>query len=172
MMAGSVGRREGQEKLYRFAGVKSQSEPSLGFLSSPAYLHQHPCYGFQRQPRKLRKRSNPAFEFNPSEPVPPLPPLPFLSNPACTPHPHPTQTHPIHNNPSSPPQQQQQPTQPSKNKNFLASIKLFWKSLLVPSLNPHHHQQQHHHTNHNQSTTPPTSFEKQKHKQKDQIWQG
>ncbi|EFP90095.2 uncharacterized protein PGTG_15943 [Puccinia graminis f. sp. tritici CRL 75-36-700-3] len=172
MMAGSVGRREGQEKLYRFAGVKSQSEPSLGFLSSPAYPH-HPCYnGFQRQPRKLRKRSNPAFEFNPSEPVPPLPPLPFLSNPACTPHTHPTQTqtHPIHNNPP-PPSQQQQHTQPLKNKNFLASIKLFWKSLLTPSPNPHHPPP-------HQSTTPSTSFEKQKHKlkehkeNKEQIWQG
>ncbi|WAR56660.1 hypothetical protein PtB15_7B510 [Puccinia triticina] len=69
-MAASMGRREGQsqgEKLYRFAGVKSQSEPSLGFLSSPVCQHHPQCC--LRQPRKLRKRSHLTFDLNASEPV-------------------------------------------------------------------------------------------------------
>ncbi|KAI9604291.1 hypothetical protein H4Q26_003905 [Puccinia striiformis f. sp. tritici PST-130] len=73
-MTSPVDRRGAAEEppqLYRFAGVKSQSEPSLGFLASPVHqCHHHRHHSHHHQARKLRKRSQHGFELNPSEPVP------------------------------------------------------------------------------------------------------
>ncbi|POW22599.1 hypothetical protein PSHT_01058 [Puccinia striiformis] len=147
-MTSPVGRRGAAEEppqLYRFAGVKSQSEPSLGFLAFPVHpCHHHRHHSHHHQARKLRKRSQHGFELNPSEPVPPLPPLPFLPNSSCTQSLNPRYYKPPHSLHHQIPSQNHQV---HKSKNFLTNIKLFWKTFITPSPHPqhppHHHSQLH-----------------------------
>ncbi|POW00992.1 hypothetical protein PSTT_12733 [Puccinia striiformis] len=159
-MTSPVDRRGAAEEppqLYRFAGVKSQSEPSLGFLASPVHqCHHHRHHSHHHQARKLRKRSQHGFELNPSEPVPPLPPLPFLPNSSCTQSLNPRYYKPPH---SLNHQISSQNHQVNKSKNFLTNIKLFWKTFITPSPHPqhppHHHSQHHPQTHHSSKQKEP-----------------
>ncbi|PLW21840.1 hypothetical protein PCANC_03335 [Puccinia coronata f. sp. avenae] len=149
------------EQLYQFAGVKSQSEPSLGFLASSGSHHpHHQRRASQHQHRKLRKRSQLAFDLNHSEPVPPLPPLPSLTTPTSgvPPHPNHDPFHPIHHA-----HHHQHHHSQSKNRNFLTQIKLFWKNFIAPHpspIPPHHPHPLYHSKT---SSTHPETFRPNPH---------
>lgn len=109
-------------KIYKYSGgVKSQSEPSLRFISSSSLS----IFGSQRSDnnnhRKLKKRSRVFSQKN----APAVPPLPAIF-----------QTEDHHSQASEkvlPPPFEPHPSSLPKNKSFFSNLKLFCKSFL-----PHH----------------------------------
>lgn len=128
----SINQADRSRQLYELGGIKSQSEPSLGFLGTSTTFPSQFGRSSSSRHRKLKKKSQTFHD--PNLALPPLPTLPSsliaCSHPYSSSHPYPY-SHPYTYSQSffAQPKPCPKSNQPKNKKNFL-NLKHFWRSLI------------------------------------------